>query len=67
MTSDRTTDGNGAGGEDTIAAAEAALKHGLDEAETYLKRQLEERPLTVAATALGLGLLIGLLIGGGRK
>lgn len=67
MTSDRTTDANGASGEDHVAAAEAALKQGLGEAETYLKRQLEERPLTVAATALGVGVLIGLLLGGGRK
>ena len=47
---------------EAYAAAEEAIKDGLDEANRFLQRQLEERPLTVAATALGLGLVIGLLL-----
>jgi len=73
MANERTTDGvNGAGDEpsptdEAIAAAEAAIKDGLDETQRYLQRQLAELPLTVAATALGIGLLVGLLIGGRRE
>jgi hypothetical protein len=39
----------------------------LDEAHTYLKRQWRERPVAVAATAVGIGLVLGLLLGGRRR
>ncbi len=61
MSDERSSDGAEAAGE-AYAAAEAAIKDGLDEANRFLQRQLEERPLTVAATALGLGLVLGLLL-----
>ncbi|MDZ4690166.1 glycine zipper domain-containing protein [Terricaulis sp.] len=47
---------------EAYAAAEEAIKDGLDEANRFLQRQLDERPLTVAATALGVGLVLGLLL-----
>jgi ElaB/YqjD/DUF883 family membrane-anchored ribosome-binding protein len=37
--------------------------NGFAEAESYLKRQLAERPLVVAAAALGVGVILGLLLG----
>jgi ElaB/YqjD/DUF883 family membrane-anchored ribosome-binding protein len=51
---------------ETIDAAEAAIREGLDEAHRYLKREWSERPVTVVAAALGAGILIGLLLGGRR-
>jgi len=53
--------------EEAYEAAHAAVEDGLDEAHRYLKRQWRERPVAVAATAVGVGLLIGLLIGGGSR
>jgi ElaB/YqjD/DUF883 family membrane-anchored ribosome-binding protein len=53
--------------EEAYEAAHAAVEDGLDEAHRYLKRQWRERPVAVAATAVGVGLLIGLLIGGSRR
>lgn len=52
--------------EEAYAAAQAAIEDGLDAAHLYLKRQWQERPLAVAGTALGVGLIIGLLLGGRR-
>jgi ElaB/YqjD/DUF883 family membrane-anchored ribosome-binding protein len=52
--------------EEAYEAAQEAVEDGLDEAHRYMKRQWRERPLTVAATALGAGIVIGLLIGGRR-
>lgn len=43
-----------------------AAEDGLDEAHAFLKRQWSERPVAVTATALGVGLLIGLLLGSRR-
>lgn len=51
---------------EAIESAQAAIEDGLDEAHRYLKRQWRERPITVAATALGAGLILGLLLGGRR-
>lgn len=53
--------------EEAYHAAQEAVEDGLDEAHRYLKRQWRERPLAVAATTLGIGVIIGLLIGGGRR
>jgi ElaB/YqjD/DUF883 family membrane-anchored ribosome-binding protein len=52
--------------EEAFESAYEAAEDGLDEAHAYLKRQWEDRPVAVAATALGVGLIIGLLIGGRR-
>jgi ElaB/YqjD/DUF883 family membrane-anchored ribosome-binding protein len=52
--------------EEAYAAAQAAIEDGLDEAHRYLKRQWKERPLAVAATAVGIGLVLGLLLGSRR-
>ncbi|WP_135210860.1 hypothetical protein [Vitreimonas flagellata] len=52
--------------EEAYEAAHAAVEDGLDEAHRYLKRQWRERPVAVAATAIGVGLLVGLLLGSRR-
>ena len=49
-----------AAAEGAVQEATQSIQHGLDEAHAYLKRQWNERPLTVAAVAVGLGALIGL-------
>ncbi len=49
--------------EESLAALQEELMENVEEAGDYLKRQLEERPIAVAATALGVGLLVGLLLG----
>jgi hypothetical protein len=43
-----------------------ALEDGLDEAHRFLKRQWRKNPVAVAATVLGVGLVLGLLLGGRR-
>jgi ElaB/YqjD/DUF883 family membrane-anchored ribosome-binding protein len=52
--------------EEALEAAHAALEDGLDEAHSYLKRQWRERPVAVAATAVGIGLVVGLFLGSRR-
>lgn len=52
--------------EEAYEAAHAAIEDGLDDAHRYLRRQWKERPLAVTGTALGVGLLIGLLLGNRR-
>lgn len=52
--------------EDAFDQAQAAVEDGLDEAHRYLRRQWKHRPITVAASALGVGLIIGLLLGSRR-
>lgn len=52
--------------EEAYEAAYAAIEDGLDEAHRHLKRQWRDRPIAVAATAVGVGLLLGLLIGSRR-
>ncbi len=52
--------------EEAYEAAHAAIEDGLDEAHRYLKRQWRERPVAVAATAVGVGLLVGPLLGSRR-
>ena len=52
--------------EEAFERAQSAVEDGLDEAHRYLKRQWRERPVAVAATALGAGVVLGLLIGSRR-
>lgn len=52
--------------EEAYEAAHAAIEDGLDEAHRYLKRQWRDRPLAVAATAVGVGMILGLLLAGRR-
>lgn len=49
-----------------VENAQAVLEDGLDEAHRYLRRQWRERPVAVAATALGIGLVLGVLLGSRR-
>jgi ElaB/YqjD/DUF883 family membrane-anchored ribosome-binding protein len=51
---------------EALDQAHEAIEDGIDEAHAYLKRQWSERPVAVTATALGLGLVIGLLLGSRR-
>lgn len=53
--------------EEAFEHAQELLGDGLDEAHSYLKRQWRERPVAVAATAAGLGLLLGLLVAGSNR
>ncbi len=39
----------------------------LDEAQRYVVERVRERPLMAAGTALGVGLLVGLLLASGRN
>jgi ElaB/YqjD/DUF883 family membrane-anchored ribosome-binding protein len=52
--------------EEAFERAHEAVEDGLDEAHRYLRRQWRERPVAVAATALGAGVIIGLVIGSRR-
>lgn len=52
--------------EEAFENAHKAVEDGLDEAHAFLKREWRERPVAVAATALGAGVIIGLLIGSRR-
>jgi ElaB/YqjD/DUF883 family membrane-anchored ribosome-binding protein len=52
--------------EEALEAAQAALEDGFDDAHHYLKRQWRTRPVAVAATALGVGLVLGILLGSRR-
>lgn len=53
--------------EEALEAAYEAAEDGIDEARLYLKRQWRERPLAVAGAALGIGVILGVLISGGRR
>lgn len=52
--------------EEAYEAAQAAIEDGLDDAHRYMKRQWRERPLAVAGTALGVGLIVGILLASRR-
>ena len=51
---------------DALEAARDTVEDGFDDTRRYLKRQWRERPVAVAATAVGVGVLIGLLLGSRR-
>lgn len=52
--------------EEAYEAAHAAIEDGLDDAHRYMRRQWKDRPLAVTGTALGVGLLVGLLLASRR-
>lgn len=39
----------------------------VDQAHMYLKEQARERPIAVTAAAVGAGIVLGLLLAGGRR
>jgi ElaB/YqjD/DUF883 family membrane-anchored ribosome-binding protein len=39
----------------------------IDVAQRYVAEKVQERPLTATFTALGVGVLIGILLAGGRR
>lgn len=50
----------------TRAYADNAGEH-LDDAQRYVIAQVKERPLAATGAAIGIGVLIGLLLAGGRR
>ncbi len=63
-----------AGAEAAFARAQSAYAHGreavedgLDTTHRYLKHQWQERPVAVAAAAVGVGVLVGLLLSARRR
>jgi len=44
-----------------------AVEGGFDELHVFMKRQWRERPVVVAASAVGIGLLLGMALRGGRR
>lgn len=47
---------------DAVEHAVDAVEEGIEEAQKLMRRQMRDRPLAVAATAMGIGVLIGLAI-----
>lgn len=52
--------------EEMLSDARETVEDQLEDAYKVLKRQCRENPLGVTATALGIGLVIGLLLGSRR-
>jgi ElaB/YqjD/DUF883 family membrane-anchored ribosome-binding protein len=52
--------------EEAYEAAHAAVEDGIDTAHRYMKRQWRDRPLAVTASAVGVGLIVGMLLGSRR-
>ena len=52
--------------EEAYEAAHAAVEDGMDTAHRYMKRQWRDRPLAVTASAVGVGLIVGMLLGSRR-
>ena len=52
--------------EEAYEAAHAAVEDGIDTAHRYMKRQWRGRPLAVTASAVGVGLIVGMLLGSRR-
>ncbi|MBK6703610.1 MAG: hypothetical protein IPG56_07505 [Caulobacteraceae bacterium] len=52
--------------EEAYEAAHEAVEDGIDSAHRYLKRQWRDRPLAVTASAVGVGLIVGMLLGSRR-
>ncbi len=52
--------------EEAYEAAHDAVEDGIDTAHRYMKRQWRDRPLAVTASAVGIGVIVGMLLGGRR-
>ncbi|MGE3143801.1 MAG: hypothetical protein AB7L65_10810 [Hyphomonadaceae bacterium] len=52
---------------DALETTSEAAKDGLDAAHAFLVKQAKERPLATVGAAAGIGLLLGLLLAGGRR
>ena len=52
--------------EEAYEAAHAAVEDGIDTAHRYMKRQWRDRPRAVTASAVGVGLIVGMLLGSRR-
>lgn len=46
----------------SAARAQDAAEHGIDDAVTYARTTIADRPITTVATALGIGVLMGMLL-----
>jgi hypothetical protein len=44
-----------------------AVEGGFDELHVFMKRQWRERPVVVAASAVAIGMLVGMAMRGGRR
>ena len=40
---------------------------GIDDAQRYVTTQVQERPMTTTLAALGIGVIVGFLLSGGRR
>jgi len=54
-------------GKQTVHEAIESAGHNLQRAHTALNEQLQARPLAATATAVGVGLVLGLMLAGGRS
>lgn len=52
--------------ETTFESVIEAAEEGADEAHRFLRKQWRERPIVVAASAFGIGLLVGMALTGRR-
>lgn len=52
---------------DRLSDAVDYTGQGLGQAQEFVSRQMQDRPLTAAAAAMGVGVLVGLLIAGRRS
>lgn len=52
---------------DQIQDAYGAARQNLRQADSYLRDQMRQHPMTSAATAVGLGLVLGMLMAGRRS
>lgn len=50
-----------------VRAYADTASHQLEEGQRYVTERVKERPLAASATALGVGVIVGLLLAGGRR
>ncbi len=50
-----------------LAEAVDASAVRIEQAHAYLQKEARERPVTVTALAIGAGVLVGLILAGGRR
>jgi ElaB/YqjD/DUF883 family membrane-anchored ribosome-binding protein len=52
---------------DQIQEAYGAARKNLRQADSYLRNQMRAHPMTSAATAVGIGLIVGMMFAGRRS